>query len=236
MRVFITGATGFIGSAIVRELIDTGHQVLGLARSDAGAKSLTDVGAQVHRGDLKDLESLRTGAASADAVIHTAFIHDFSKFQENCEIDRIAIETMGDALAGSKCPFIVTTGTGALAPGQLATEDTEPPSDSPLPRVSEQAAMQWVARGVRVSVVRLPQVHDTVKQGLVTYAIQVARAMGVAAYVGNGLNRWPAAHRLDAAHLYCPWRSRKGRRATGITRSRRKAYRFGRSLRPLERA
>jgi nucleoside-diphosphate-sugar epimerase len=205
MKIFVTGATGFIGSAIVRELVDVGHQVVGLARSEAGAQALVDAGAQVHRGDLENLESLRSGAANADAVIHTAFNHDFSKFVANCEADRRVIEALGDALAGSSRLLIVTSGTGmsSSGPGRPATEDNPPVSSKVVPRAaSEEAAASVADRGVRVAIVRLPQVHDTLKQGLITYAIQVAREKGVSAYVGEGLNRWPAAHVLDAAHLY----------------------------------
>jgi nucleoside-diphosphate-sugar epimerase len=209
MRVFLTGATGFIGSAIVPELINAGHQVLGLTRSDAGAHSLITAGAEVHRGSLEDPESLRRGAAQSDGVIHCAFDHsafgsDFSKFEEVCEKDRRAIEALGDALRGSDRPLVITSGTGMgnAVPGQPATEDHFDPNHPNPRRVSEVAGSSVAERGGNVSVVRLPQVHDTVKQGLITYAVQVAREKGVSAYMGEGLNRWPAAHVLDVARLY----------------------------------
>ncbi len=204
MRVFVTGATGFIGAAIVPELINAGHQVLGLARSDAGARSLIAAGAEAHRGTLEDLESLRRGAAGSDGVIHCAFDHDFTNFLANCEKDRRAIEALSGALAGSDRPLLITSGTGmgSAVPGQPATEDIFNP-DHPNPRkASELAGASMLENGVNVSVVRLPQVHDAVKQGLITPLVAIAREKGVSAYVGDGLNRWPAAHVLDVARLY----------------------------------
>jgi nucleoside-diphosphate-sugar epimerase len=209
MKVFVTGATGFIGYTVVQELIDAGHQVLGLARSEAGAQSLVTAGAKVHRGNLADMESLRSGAAQADGVIHLAFDHsafgqDFSKFAEVCEKDKGAIEALGAALIGSDRPLLITSGTGMgnAAPGEPATEDHFD-ANHPNPRKGSEVAGASVAGcGVNVSVVRLPQVHDAVKQGLITYAVQVAREKGVSAYLGEGRNRWPAAHVQDVAHLY----------------------------------
>jgi len=207
MRVFVTGATGFIGSAIVKELIGAGHQVLGLTRSDLGATALIAAGAEVHHGTLEDLESLRSGAAMCDGVIHTAFIHDFSKFQESCETDRRVIDAIGSVLAGSNRPLIVTSGTGlgALAPGDIAIEDNVATSKtSHHPRVaSEEAAAAVAKQGVNVSIMRLPpSVHDKGDHGFVPMLIGIARDKGVSAYVGDGANRWPAVYRLDAAHLY----------------------------------
>jgi nucleoside-diphosphate-sugar epimerase len=204
MHVFVTGATGFIGSRIVRELIDAGHTVLGLTRSDAGAQSLAAAGAEVHRGTLEDPESMRRGAAAAEGVIHCAFDHDFSNFMANCEKDRRAIEALGAALKGSDRPLLITSGAGmgSRGAGQPATEDVFDLHHMNPRKASEQAGASLLEAGVNLSVVRLPQVHDTVKQGLITPAVAIARAKGVSAYVGDGQNRWPAAHVLDVARLY----------------------------------
>lgn len=205
MRIFITGATGFVGSAVVQELIRSGHQVLGLARTDAAARSLRDAGVEAHPGDLDDLESLRRGADAADGVIHTAFKHDFSKFKENCEADTRAVEAIGAALAGSGRPFIVTSAIGILPSGRFLTEETMPvlgPA-AHLRAASEEAADLSAAKGVRTSVIRLaPTVHGMGDRGFVPTLIRIAREKGESAFIGEGLNRWPAVHRLDAAHLY----------------------------------
>ena len=203
MRIFVTGATGFIGSALVPELIKAGHQVLGLTRSEAGAEKLRAAGAEVLHGNIEDLDSLRVGAAKTDGVIHLAFNHDFSQFQKNCDDDRKAIEAIGEVLLGSNRPFVVTSGTAIAnsVEGQPSTEDG--PTTSWNPRAASEAAVKELAgRGVNTTVVRLPQVHDTHKQGLVPYITAVALEKRVSAYIGDGSNRWPAAHVSDVARLY----------------------------------
>jgi nucleoside-diphosphate-sugar epimerase len=203
MRVFITGAAGFIGVQTTKELIAHGHQVVGLARSDANVETIKKLGAEVHRGSLEDLDSLKSGAKNADGVIHLAFIHDFSKFMENGQIDKRAIEAIGDVLVGTNKPFIVTSGTGLIAPGVTITEDMRREASAFSPRVSEEAGLAYAKRGVRAMAIRLPQVHgEKGKAGLVSYLLEGARAKGSAAYVGDGNSRWAAAHRLDVARLY----------------------------------
>jgi nucleoside-diphosphate-sugar epimerase len=204
MKVFLTGATGFIGTRIIPELMGAGHTVLGLTRSEDGARKLRASGVEVHHGNIEDLDSLRKGAENADGVIHCAMNHDFSQFVKNCEDDKNAIIAMGEVLVGSKRPFLVTSGTGvgSNGPGKLATED-QFDTEHPNPRIgSELAGAAVTENGVSVSVIRLPQVHDAVKQGLVTYTIAIAREKGFTAYLGEGKNRWPAAHVNDVARLY----------------------------------
>ena len=216
MKVFVTGATGFIGSAVVQELINAGHEVLGLARSQQSADLLAAAGAQVHHGDLQDLDSLKAGVAQADGVIHTGFIHDFTNFAAMCEVDRRAIEAMGEVLAGTDKPFIVTSGTAVLPSGRLAVENDTRPADSPNPRQTEQAADALAAKGVRVTVVRLPpSVHGEGDHGFVPILINFARQKGVSVYIEDGTNLWPAVHRFDAAKLF---RLALEKNAPGLTR------------------
>lgn len=204
MRIFVTGATGFIGSALVPELIGAGHEVIGVTRSEAGAQALAAAGAQVFRGTLENPEGLREGAAQADAVIHLAFDHDFSRFVDNCEKDKRVIAALGAALVGSGRPLVITSGTGigGGAHGEPAREDVFNPSH-PNPRIgSEIAANALLEQGVNVSVVRLPQVHNPYRQGLISPLVEIAREKGKVAYVGDGANRWPAGHLSDVVRVY----------------------------------
>ena len=200
IQVFVTGAAGFVGTAVIKELLANGHKVLGLARSDANAAALKAAGADIHRGSLEDMNSLRVGAAAADGVIHCAFNHEFSKFAANAEQDRQALEEMAKVLEGTDKPLISTSGLLGIAPGATATEAI--PAVAASPRKSEEV-LAATKRGVRAMTVRLPpNTHDGVEGGFAPLIIAAARANGVSAYVGDGRNRWPAVHRLDAARLY----------------------------------
>lgn len=204
MRIFLTGATGFIGTAVTAQLIAAGHQVIGLTRSQQGAETLAATGAAAHFGDIEDHESLRRGAMLSDGIIHTAFDHDFSRFMANCEKDRRAIEAMADALSGSQRPLIITSavGLGSAGHNALAVENYFNPEHQNPRKASELAGNKALQNGANISVVRLSQVHDTIKQGLITPLIEIARQKGVSAYVGEGQNRWSAVHLSDAARLY----------------------------------
>jgi nucleoside-diphosphate-sugar epimerase len=205
MRVFVTGASGFIGSAIVAELLREGHHVTGLARSEESAAAIASAGGEVRRGGLDDLDSLRAGAAASDGVIHTAYIHDFSQMELAAQTDRRAIEALGSALEGSGRALVITTGTALVNPGGVATErDMSDPAATAHPRQgTEHVALALAERGVRVAIVRpAPSVHGDGDHGFVPILIEIARAKGISAYVGDGSNRWPAVHRLDAARLY----------------------------------
>lgn len=204
MRVFVTGASGFVGSAVVKELLQAGHQVVGLARTDKAAEALTQAGAAVHRGDIYDLESIKNGVTGCDAVIHTAFNHDFSKFKENCETDRKVISTLGAALAGTDRPLVITSGVGLMRKDHILTEDDLPPGSDVIPRAAtEEAAKAVAAQGVDTYIVRLPPtVHGKGDHGFIPIIIGMDKEKGTSVYIGTGENRWPAVHRFDAAVLY----------------------------------
>jgi nucleoside-diphosphate-sugar epimerase len=202
MRVFLTGGTGLIGSAIIPELINSGHQVLGLARTQTSARALLSAGAEVLMGTLEDVQALSEGASKADGVIHCAFDLDFANFEESSETERLAIAALGVSLAGSDRPLIISSGLGLASLIRPITEDVDAPAVSASPRGPEQAVRSLRQQGINATIVRLPQVHNTVKQGLITTLIGVARKTGASAYVNEGLNRWPAAHVTDVARLY----------------------------------